>query len=148
MCVADDAVAARQDGAWIEMGQRAGQSRQITVATGQRQTGCLCQTSAQVVDLDEGSVRGWSCLLQAMRQLAQSGAGLLASLLAEHIVSPLQLLQTLVQGGQVLCRRLQTACQPVDVLAAAVENATGLRITRMPLSPSELYHLRREDDTT
>ena len=33
------------------------------------------------------------------------------------------------------------------VLAAAVEDATGLRITRMPLSPSELYHLRREGDT-
>ncbi|WP_420120702.1 aerobic carbon-monoxide dehydrogenase large subunit [Nakamurella sp.] len=33
------------------------------------------------------------------------------------------------------------------VLAAAVENATGLRITRMPLSPSELFHLRREGDT-
>jgi len=33
------------------------------------------------------------------------------------------------------------------VLAAAVEDATGIRITRMPLSPSELYHLRREDHT-
>lgn len=33
------------------------------------------------------------------------------------------------------------------VLAAAVEDATGIRITRMPLSPSELHHLRREGDT-
>jgi CO/xanthine dehydrogenase Mo-binding subunit len=33
------------------------------------------------------------------------------------------------------------------VLAAAVEDATGIRITRMPLSPSELYHLRREGAT-
>jgi CO/xanthine dehydrogenase Mo-binding subunit len=32
------------------------------------------------------------------------------------------------------------------VLAAAVEDATGIRITRMPLSPSELHHLRREGD--
>lgn len=33
------------------------------------------------------------------------------------------------------------------VLAAAVEDATGIRITRMPLSPSELHHLRREGGT-
>jgi carbon-monoxide dehydrogenase large subunit len=33
------------------------------------------------------------------------------------------------------------------VLAAAVEDATGLRITRMPLSPSQLYDLRREGGT-
>jgi CO/xanthine dehydrogenase Mo-binding subunit len=30
------------------------------------------------------------------------------------------------------------------VIAAAVEDATGIRIERMPLSPSELFHLRRD----
>ena len=30
------------------------------------------------------------------------------------------------------------------VIAAAIEDAEGFRITRMPISPSELFHLRRE----
>jgi CO/xanthine dehydrogenase Mo-binding subunit len=30
------------------------------------------------------------------------------------------------------------------VIAAAIEDAEGIRITRMPISPSELYHLRLE----
>jgi len=33
------------------------------------------------------------------------------------------------------------------VIAAAVEDATGIRIDRMPLSPSDLFHLRREGET-
>ena len=33
------------------------------------------------------------------------------------------------------------------VIAAAVEDATGIRIDRMPISPSDLFHLRREGET-
>ncbi|MPZ93480.1 MAG: molybdopterin-dependent oxidoreductase [Propionibacteriales bacterium] len=34
------------------------------------------------------------------------------------------------------------------VLSSAIEDAEGIRITRMPISPSELYHLRQKESTT
>lgn len=69
-----------------------------------------------------------------MRQFGQTNTDALTGLLSEDAVTTLQLGQALPESHQVLRRRLQTASQPVDLLAVLVELLSELPLQMAMLS--------------